>query len=285
MAYVLDQIKQNGPLMSKDLKKGPFIKEEAWAIPPVKQALMHLFMEGKIMIAGRRGFQKIYDIPERILPPSVNNDLPSRNEYIEYVIRRDIAAHGLIQNKHVGHLLKISIKEKQTILDRMVKSDELETVKIKGLESLTYYAFSERIKQYSPSTKKKNFYILSPFDNLVILRKRVATLFDFSYTLECYVPAAKRKIGYFSLPLLYGKDFVGQIDLKADRKNKTLLIRNLVWEPGLKNPEKIYPQLIQKLKDFALFNNCSSIKAEIDDPILLTFSLPADIEKIKPNHK
>lgn len=269
MAYVLDQIKERGALMSRDLDKGDFKKKQAWEIPPTKQALMHLFMDGQIMIVGRQGFQKIYDLPENFLPADVNTHLPTRQAYIEHIIRRDIKAHGLITTKSIGHLLKISIKEKQEIIDQFVQSGELTAVKIKGIDDLIYYGFTELLENYMPKKTSEKLHILSPFDNLVILRSRIQQLFDFKYTLECYVTAKKRKVGYFSLPILYGKTLVGQVDLKSDRKTKILWIRNLVWETTLKKKEIIYTPFLKKLKKFMIFNGCEMIQTELKDEILL----------------
>lgn len=269
MAYVLDQIKARGPLMSKDLDKGTFIKTQAWEVPPIKQALMHLFMDGQIMIVGRQGFQKVYDLPENFLPPTANTDLPTKQAYIEHIIRRDINAHGLITTKSIGHLLRISIKEKQAIIDQLVSLGELTPIKIKGIDHLIYYGFMEQVEHYTPKKTSKKLHILSPFDNLVILRPRVQQLFDFSYLLECYVTAKKRKIGYFSLPILYGKEFVGQVDLKADRKTKILWIRNLVWEDTVKKIDLIYAPFLKKLKSFMVFNGCETIQSEVKDEALL----------------
>lgn len=270
MAYVLDQIKERGPLMSKDLDKGNFDKNHAWAVPPIKQALMHLFMDGQIMIVGRQGFQKIYDLPENFLPAHVSTDIPTRQAYIEHIIRRDINAHGLITTKSIGHLLKISIKEKQAVIDQLLQTGELMPIKIKGIGQVVYYGFSEQIENYIPKKSNKKLHILSPFDNLVILRPRVQQLFDFSYLLECYVTAKKRKIGYFSLPILYGKDFVGQVDLKADRKTKILWIRNLVWEENTKKVDLVYAPFLKKLKSFMQFNGCETIESEVKDGVLLS---------------
>ncbi len=270
MAYVLDQIKERGPLMSKDLNKGTFTKTHAWAVPPIKQALMYLFMDGQIMIVGRQGFQKIYDLPENFLPADVNTDLPTRQQYMEHIIRRDIKAHGLITTKSIGHLLKISIKEKQAVIDQLIQRGELIAVKIKGIDHAIYYGFMEQVENYTPKRTNKKLHILSPFDNLVILRPRVQQLFDFSYLLECYVTAKKRKVGYFSLPILYGKDFVGQVDLKADRKTKILWIRNLVWEDKVKKAELIYTPFLKKLQSFMVFNGCISIQSEVKEEGLLT---------------
>jgi len=76
------------------------------------------------------------------------------------------------------------------------------------------------------------------------------------------VTAKKRKVGYFSLPILYGKNFVGQVDLKADRKTKILWVKNLVWEESLKNPASVYAPFLKRLKAFMVFNGCEEIKSE-----------------------
>lgn len=268
MAYVLDQIKERGALMSKDFDKGNWEKSHAWGVPPVKQALMHLFMDGQIMIVGRKGFQKIYDLPENFLPPTVNTEMPTRTEYIEHIVRRDISSHGLISTKSIGHLLKISIAEKKAIIDKLVQTGELISIKIKGIPSIVYYAFTEKIEGYIPKKSKKKVHILSPFDNLVILRKRVEQLFDFSYTLECYVTEKKRKVGYFSLPILYGQKFIGQMDLKADRKTKILWVKNLVWEDSFKHSDIAYEAFRKKMKAFVAFNGCEQIQSEVQNAAL-----------------
>ena len=260
MGHVLDQIKERGPMMSKDFEKGEWQKKHAWGLPPVKQALMHLFMDGKIMIVGRQGFQKIYDFPENFLPPEVNTQMPARVEYIQHIIRRDIGAHGLMNAKNIGHLLKISLKEKQAQIDNLVKSGLLIPVKIKGTTDRIYYAFAEKLDNYQPLRRDRKVHILSPFDNLIILRNRIKQLFDLSYTLECYVTEKKRKFGYFCLPILYGKEFVGLIDLKADRKTKILWIKNLVWLKDVKKIEPSYPIIYKKLQTFQRFNNCKKIQ-------------------------
>ncbi|MEM1123942.1 MAG: crosslink repair DNA glycosylase YcaQ family protein [Bacteroidota bacterium] len=265
MAFVLDQIRERGAMMSKDFEKGNWEKTHAWGVPPVKQALMHLFMDGQIMIVGRKGFQKIYDLPENFLPTEVDTTVPTRTEYIEHIIRRDIGAHGLISTKSMGHLLKISIAEKQAIIDQLVQTDELTPVRIKGIPFITYYAFTKKIEGYTPKKRAKKLHLLSPFDNLVILRKRVEQLFDFSYTLECYVTAKKRKVGYFSLPILYGKEFIGQIDLKADRKTKVLWVKNLVWEKKFNPTDAFLSAFTKKMKAFANFNDCEEINASTSD--------------------
>lgn len=102
----------------------------------------------------------------------------------------------------------------------------------------------------------KDVHILSPFDNLVIQRKRLKTLFDFDYVIECYVPAAKRKFGYYVLPIVYGDKFIGRLDAKADRGNNLFRIINLWFEDKAK-PDKNFKEIFKKrIEELTAFSGC-----------------------------
>ena len=101
--------------------------------------------------------------------------------------------------------------------------------------------------------------ILSPFDNIVIQRKRLQNLFGFDYLIECYVPAPKRKFGYFCLPVLYGNKFAGRIDAKADRRTGNFIIINEFWENGFKTDDNFTEKYNLKLKELAEFSGCMEI--------------------------
>ena len=262
MKFILDRIKAEGPLMSRDFKKEKIKSDTPWMKSPINQALMQLFSEGKIMIVERQGFQKKFDLAERALPGNVNTKMPTEKEYFKYLIERDLRAHGLKKAREIGYLLKIDRKKLKTVLEEMVKSGELEANEIKGLEGENYFSLPSTLSDFSNKKIKKQFHILSPFDNLLIQRKRVKEVFDFEYLLECYVPEAKRKVGYFSLPLLYGNEFIGQLDLKADRKKKQLLIRNLVWENDVKKSDTMQNAFRKKLNQLMQFNNCEELILE-----------------------
>lgn len=262
MQYILDRIRAEGPLMSRDFKsEEPKPKSTApvWSSNPIKRALHQLFMEGQLMVSRRKGFQKTYDLAERVLPSNIDTSVPSKQEYLEYLIERDVRAHGLIQAREIGHLIKGVKPDIRQLIGTMVKSGKLIEVKIKPKEGYTFYSTSEIIDSFQGWSKSNRLRILSPFDNLLIQRDRTSTLFDFKYTLECYVPAAKRIVGYFSLPLLLDTTFVGQIDLKTDRKTKTLWIKNLVWEQKVKESKRLRSAFNKSLKTFADFNNCEKI--------------------------
>ncbi|MFT4665998.1 MAG: hypothetical protein ACI8YQ_000207 [Polaribacter sp.] len=262
MKWAYDQVKAEGPKMGRDFKKDKSLSyHHAWGGHPVNQALRQLFMEGELMVTGRKGFQKVFDLKERILPDHVDTRLPSEQEYYKHLILRDLKANGLMKSREVGHLITIPKSNLEQLINELVEEKVLTEVSIKGLETSTYYAIQKDLAAFETSRSKKQMKILSPFDNLVIQRKRMRELFDFEYTLECYVTAAKRKVGYFSLPLLFGTDFVGQIDLKVDRKAEVLVVKNLVWEEGqVKNKEKLFPILKKALADFQGFNGCLEIE-------------------------
>ena len=262
MKYILDRIKAEGALMSRDFKKEKIKTDTPWMKSPINQSIIQLFMEGKIMIVERQGFQKKFDLPERVLPNNVNTKMPTEEEYFKYLIKRELTAQGLMKAREFGYLLKIDRKRLNLLLGKMVKNGTLEEVEIKNLAGESYFALPNMLSNFSPKKNKKQVHILSPFDNLIIQRKRLKTLFDFEYILECYVPAAKRKVGYFSLPILYGTDFIGQIDLKADRKKKMLIVKNFVWEKNVKKSESFLIAFRKKLNALMQFNNCEEIQLE-----------------------
>ncbi len=270
IAYALDRIRAEGPLMSRDFEKSAgklyfSNNQEGWSASAISHALFQLFMEGELMVVGRKGFQKVYDLTERALPAGVDTRRPGREEYIRHLIERDIRAHGLLKASEIGYLIRNSTADINRQLAEMTAAGEIVRLPVEGLAQ-PYYAFPATLETLDTLPRERRIRILSPFDNLIIQRKRTEELFGFSYTLECYVPKDKRKVGYFSLPLLCGTEFVGQIDLKAERKTKALRIKNLVWEGGKAGEEPLWKALAGSLKEFAAFNECERIDSEIKLP-------------------
>ncbi len=264
--YVLDKIKAEGPLQSKDFEFKRESPGNWYNWKPAKQALEQLFMEGKLMVARRHNFQKVYDLTERIVPDSINMKLPDQKEFAAYLIRRAIQANGLVSEPEITYLrkgLKESINKE---VKRMLKEGELLTLNIETLQE-TYLTTPEKLQlmEQPPSSltkdyeMKKRIHFLSPFDNAVIQRKRLNNLFGFDYNIECYLPEPKRKYGYWSLPLLYNNAFVARFDPKADRASKVFYIKSIHFEKNFSPDEIFNGTFIQKLKEFATFNHCDSI--------------------------
>jgi uncharacterized protein YcaQ len=231
-----------------------------------------LFWKGDLMITERRNFQKVYDLTERVLPGHVDTSIPNDEEMGQFLVRRALSANGILQDKEIFKFLQPSASRDSDIqvansgiilnsLNNFVDAGEVVPVKIAGENDDNYYALSKTFnKSTKPGKRQLRVSILCPFDNLLIQRKRVEKLFGFNYSLECYVPASKRKFGYFTLPILWGDNFVGRLDPKADRKKKTFIVRKLVFEPTLKDFDTFLPAFAKKLADLARFNRCDKIQ-------------------------
>jgi uncharacterized protein len=253
--YVFDRIRAEGPLRSKDFEHNS--RNESWFDwKPAKRALEQLFMEGKLMVSRRQGFQKVYDLAERVLPEWVNTTFPTNEEVAENLIMESINSQGLVTIEEIGYL-RISIKPHlMNLIKKLQESHKIVPVKIEDIDAV-YYTFPE-FTEFDEKPDVSELHILSPFDNLVIQRKRLQMLFDFDYVIECYVPEKKRKYGYFSLPLMYGNRFIGRMDSKADRKMGNFIVRSLDWEvQPVKNVIK--EAFEEKLNKFAEFNGCRNI--------------------------
>jgi len=254
MDHVLARIKEDGPLQAKDFKDPRETKTGWWDWKPAKKALEQLFMQGELMVVKRQGFQKVYDLTERVLPTNINISTPSDEEYFNHLIINYLRANAIGTPQQITYLLKgLTSSVKQHCM-QMVEAGLLITVTVNNQPYFALPFINDLLKEKLNHTKVK---ILSPFDNLLIQRKRIKELFNYDYQIECYLPAHKRKVGYFSLPLLWGRIFSGRMDVKMDRKLGILNILNLHIET-IKADEFIHA-LKKSLDKFLIFNNGTSI--------------------------
>ena len=256
MKTVLKRIKNEGPLMSRDFEGERKYRGE-WYYKSTKRALEHLFMEGKLMVPRRVNFQKVYDLTERVLPADVDTSLPTKEEYARYLITNFLKANGVGKIEEMIYLRKKVRSTVAKVLKDMLHNEELIELNIVGDK---YCAFADVLELLDRPLSRKKLKILSPFDNLLIQRKRMLALFDFDYQIECYLPESKRKYGYFSLPILWDGGLVARMDCKADRKKKVLHIHHLALEPGLKRIEDFALALTGELNNFIEFNECDRIE-------------------------
>lgn len=267
MQDVLSRITAEGALRAQDFADKASGKTDMWDWKPAKQSLEQLFMEGKLMTLRRQGFQKVYDLAERVLPSTANTTMPSQIEYGCFLITRFLRANGLGTATEIAYQRSEVKPLVERCITQMLKHGEIIQVKVAGKrkEQLTppiYHALPDSLELLNQALPRRRLQILSPFDNLLIQRKRVQTLFDFEYRIECYTPAHKRKYGYFSLPILWNGKLVARMDCKAERKTRTLIIRNFVSEPAIRKKEQLVEALCKELKHFAAFNQCERIVTE-----------------------
>lgn len=269
MGPVLERISKEGPLSSKDFETpAEAARGGWWNWRPAKVALEMLFWQGKLMITERRNFQRVYDLTERVLPATVDTSLPTGGQLGRFFIGRALSAHGLATKREISEHIDAAEREQvHEAIDEMTEAGEIIKLAVTGIENSDYYARPEILEKLPELKKRKSrVFLLSPFDNLIIMRDRLSRLFNFDYALECYTPAAKRIHGYFVLPVLYGDKFVGRLDPKADRKTGTLIIRRLALEKDFEASGNFIIGLAQSLVKFMKFNACEKIKIEKADP-------------------
>lgn len=268
---VRDRIHSEGPLGSIHFKTPPEFKRGTpgtwWSWKPAKQALETLFSMGELMVAERHNFQRIYDLRERVLPPGTDTTEPDVDEVGRFMARMILGSHGVasVNGTHWrGQRLRKVIYE---AIQELNDSGEVTSVDVEGAEGEAYYALTKVLEEASEEGRSRSYlHILSPFDSLVISRHRLKRLFEFDYRLECYTPAAKRRYGYFSLPVLWGEKFVGRMDSKAERKSGTFIVRQLTFEPDVDGFDDLLPLLADRLRAFAAFNGCGEFVVERTEP-------------------
>ena len=258
MNKVQDRITREGPLMVKDFENDRVEASKGWwDWRPSKIALERLYLDGRLMITRTKDFQKVYDLPMNLIPDDIDTTMPAPEEFARHVILRELRSLGIAYAKEMAwraRYVKNNVVKKE--LEKLVEEGEVCKVAIEGLKTAPLYML--------PVYKKKKIqlsddaFILSPFDVLNVFRHRLRDFFDFDYQIECFVPEPKRKYGYFSLPILVGDTFVARMDSKADRKQRTLIIHNLHFEP-LKLSKPMLIKIIDAIKTFAAFNQCKDI--------------------------
>ena len=262
---VLERIREEGPLRSQDFEPPPGTERGTWwDWKPAKIALEMLFWRGDLMISERRGFQRVYDLTERVLPADVDTRMPDEEELGRFLVCRALSAHGLASSLEIqDHLRAAERRVTDTALTDMMESGEVVSLQVEGVDKVSYFAMATALDQIDePLPGPSKVSLLSPFDNSIIQRKRLEHLHDFHYTLECYVPEPKRIYGYFVFSILWGDRLVGRFDPKADRKAKVLTIRQLLFEPGFEITDEFVAAFANKLKAFAAFNDCQTVTFE-----------------------
>lgn len=271
---ILQRIKTEGPLSSKDFEAPKGQQASGWwDWKPAKRAMEMMFLSGELMIAERKGFQKVYDLTENCLPAHINLTRPSDEERGYFYIRKMLANMGIARANDICYartMVKHSGFDVQAWINRclqnLVESGEVLPFSINGY---LYYSLAQTLDETPKRVGRKHIRFLSPFDNLVINRDRLSNLFDFDYKLECYVTAEKRKFGYFVLPILFGDELIGRLDCKADRKSKVLIIHNLWLEKKVSLDDELISALAVGLKKYKIQLGCDEIMANgIDNKTL-----------------
>ena len=255
---ILARIEAEGPLRARDFEDPDHDSTGWWEWKPAKQALDQLFMQGDLMISGREGFQKIYDLPERVLPDRVDTRPPSTAEYATYLVDTTLRAHGIASQKSMTYLRKGQALRRAVRAELAARVDAGALLELDVGRRSPLYIDPELLERRAPRSQGR-VRILSPFDNSLIQRERARDLFGFDYQIECYVPEARRRYGYFCLPILYRDRFVGRLDCKAHRNSKRLEIVSQHIERRV--DAGFAAALAAAVAEFAEFNGCETVDA------------------------
>jgi hypothetical protein len=161
--------------------------------------------------------------------------------------------------KELSYLRYHNKKAASAKISSLLEDKKIIPIRIQNDQSELYYTTKRKLKELDHANEPDRVHILSPFDNIVIQRKRLKTIFDFDYLVECYVPAPKRKYGYFCLPVVYGDKFAARLDAKADRAGDKLILINLHWEKEYPKTEMFRSMFQQKLSELAEFSGCKKV--------------------------
>jgi uncharacterized protein len=279
IAHVRQRIRAEGPLSAADFEAPEGFTSGWWQRKPAKVALDLLFNTGELMIHERRNFQRVYDLAERVLPADADGDQivrePDPDEARRFMAREVLRTRGLADDRHLrGWLTKAAFAR---TMSELVEAGEALEIEVEGDDGRRYYALADAMERASTDDghAEPRLHILSPFDNLIIHRPPIDRLFGFAYRLECYLPQAKRRYGYFCLPVLWGDRLMARIDAKADRAEGTLLVRSLILEPDVERDDALLAALAEGLADLARFNGCQRVLVERTDPATLLDPLAA----------
>ena len=240
---LVEHVRENGPVRASDFehtdgRKADLKNSAWWNWKPDKVRLETLFTAGEIMVKRREKFQRIYDVRERVLPPHLLSDalLPSRDAVNQQWTLAAIKAMGLAPARWIGDYFRHAGRVPRPHPDALVETGALLRIQVEGWANTAYvHADHENLLRAVQKDKLQPSYntLLSPFDPLVWDRERARTLFNFDYRIECYTPAAKRKYGYFTLPVLVCGTLAGRLDAKAHRAEGVFEVRALHLESGV----------------------------------------------------
>jgi uncharacterized protein YcaQ len=230
MRKVMRLLRRDGALTIRDIEDDVLTeKEHLWASrKPSKRALQLAFYTGAVTISERNGMLKTYELMERHFGWERLPKPASTGEATAYLLDRALRSQGVVSLDSICHLDAPSKPAIRKLIAARVRRGELLPVALEGAGKQEHWAAPEAMESAGEGTAGL-VHILSPFDPLIIQRKRTELFFGYGHKFEAYVPKEKRQFGYFALPVLVGDDIVAAIDLKTDRQNRKLLMQKWSW--------------------------------------------------------
>jgi uncharacterized protein YcaQ len=262
-------LRENGAVRSAEFENKERPSGGWWNWKEEKDALEALLFTGEVMVARRQNFQRVYDLRERVLPRWDEAAVPSSEELRRLQILRAVGALGIAFPAWVPDYFRQPKKGIAKFLEALAAEGLLVQVKVDGFEEYAYILPDRLGLLEAASTGRLEptlTTLLSPFDPLVWDRQRARQLFNFDYTIECYTPAAKRRYGYFTLPILQRGRLIGRLDPKAHRTQGIFEIKALHLEPGMGIDEELVEDLAAALHRLAAWHATPEVIIRQSDP-------------------
>ncbi|HLW17582.1 MAG TPA: winged helix-turn-helix domain-containing protein [Actinomycetota bacterium] len=252
---VLGEVRDRGPLAASDLSEKGARSEKWWGWAPGKSALEWLFWTGALTTASRRNFERVYDLPERVIPADVlGAQAPGEEESNRRLLDMSIVALGVATARDLADYFRIKVPDARSRIGELVEEGRLQPAIVEGWKDEAFVDPAAKVPRHAEARA-----LVAPFDPIVWERARTHRLFDFHYRIEIYTPAQKRVHGYYVVPFLLGDTLVARVDLKADRKAKVLLVHAAFAEAG-RDPSAIAEPLAAELQDLARWLGLEKIR-------------------------
>jgi uncharacterized protein YcaQ len=243
---VLAEVTTRGPIAASELSNAGRSRGPWWGWSNGKRAIEWLFWAGRVTTATRRRFERVYDVPERVLPPSaLTAAVPREDDAHRALLGNAARALGVATERDLREYFRLPVAETKLRLAELVEAGALERVTVEGWDRPAYLDPAAQIPKRVDARA-----LLSPFDSLVFERQRTERVFDFHYRLAFYTPAAQRTGGYYVMPFLLGDRLVARIDLKADRAARVLRALFAQTETGV-DPKKVARPLATSLGELS----------------------------------
>ncbi|MDL2334972.1 MAG: crosslink repair DNA glycosylase YcaQ family protein, partial [Chloroflexota bacterium] len=266
---ILAEIEKRGPLTTADFAHHSYSVDWWWAPTRAARAILEaLFVIGRVGISRRLGNRRYYDLIERLVPADVLGRKESAEEATLHRLLSRFRAVGLTSPQANAEVIVGTGKaaERQRLTEQLVERGDIVPVQVEGMRGLRYAISSEQplldAAGSGAATAEPGVAFLAPLDPLVWDRRLLATLFDFDYIWEVYVPEHKRRWGYYVLPILFGDRLVGRIEPRLDRASKTLRILGLWWQDGFSPRAAVgfVEAMREALRDYAAFVGAKRIE-------------------------
>lgn len=252
---VLSRIRRDGALTMRDIDDQPVEKDYAWASrKPSKRVLEVAFHKGLVTISQRAGMLKTYELMTRHFGFDRLPRPATERETLNYLLDRALQSQGIVSVESICHLDSPRKPAMLRLLESRIRRKELISVQLEAAGQVLHWVRPETLDT-SPGPTHEQVHILSPFDPLIIQRKRLRLFFDYEYRFEAYVPRHKRVFGYFVCPVLIGDRIVAALDLKTDRAQQKLLVQRWHWI-GRSNSRVHRQQVEEALHKFEEFQLC-----------------------------